>query len=370
MSRLALLRFAATLATLAFALWPSRAFAHEVGVSRGEYTLDGVTLKAHLVFSRRELLGFLPTLDGDADGALTAPELSAGRGAFEREVLPRVVVLSNGSPCPGTLVDLALLEEDGLALDAKFACPARPAFLSFDLPLLEELSLGHRHVAHVEAGTTVIDAVAHRRAPRFDAPVGVAGGTAASPPAEPALGSVLTSFFTSGIEHILLGLDHLAFLFGLILLGGRARALITMITAFTVAHSVTLALAVLGVWAPSPSIVEPAIALSVAYVGVENWLVKDGSKRWRITFPFGLVHGFGFAGALGEIALPSARIPPALVAFNLGVEAGQLAVLAVALPVVLCARKNAWFRDKGVRVLSLGLTVAGCVWFVLRVTGA
>jgi hydrogenase/urease accessory protein HupE len=366
-----LVAFIAALATLALALCPRLASAHEVGISRGEYTLDGLTLKAHLVFSQRELIGFAPALDVDASGALTAPEMAAGREIFEREVIQRIVVLSNGSPCPGTLVDAALLEGDGLAIVGKYACPARPAFLSVDLQLLEDMSLGHRHVAHVEAGTSVIDAVAHRRATRFDAPVGVPRATeTAEVSSAPELGSVLSSFFTSGIEHILLGLDHLAFLFGLILLGGRTRALLTMITAFTVAHSITLALAVLGVWAPSPSIVEPAIALSVAYVGVENWLVKDGEKRWRITFPFGLVHGFGFAGALGQIELPSASIPPALVAFNLGVEAGQLAVLAVTLPIVLYARKSAWFRDKGVRALSLGLTVAGCVWFVLRVTGA
>ena len=110
-----------------------------------------------------------------------------------------------------------------------------------------------------------------------------------------------------GIEHILTGADHLVFLLGLLLVAGGWRPLLGVVTAFTVAHSITLALAALSIFAPSPRLVEPAIALSIAYVGVENLLNPDARQRWRITFPFGLVHGFGFAGALRAIALPRAR---------------------------------------------------------------
>jgi hypothetical protein len=147
------------------------------------------------------------------------------------------------------------------------------------------------------------------------------------------------------------------------------RALIGVITAFTLAHSITLALAVLGVFAPSPRLVEPAIALSIAYVGVETFFVADARRRWRITFPFGLIHGFGFAGALREIALPRAQVPVALVTFNLGVELGQLAVLAVALPLVLTVRRAPWFGDRGVKVFSAAIAVIGCVLFVARLAG-
>ena len=140
-----------------------------------------------------------------------------------------------------------------------------------------------------------------------------------------------------------------------------------VVTAFTVAHSITLARAALGVVAPSPAVVEPAIALSIAYVGVENWFVKDAGKRWLLTFPFGLIHGFGFAGALREIAVPRADLPIALVSFNLGVEAGQVAVLAVVLPLLLRLRRLDWFVPAGVRVLSSGVACAGLVWFVLRI---
>ena len=98
-------------------------------------------------------------------------------------------------------------------------------------------------------------------------------------------------------------------------------------------------------------------------------VVKDADKRWRITFPFGLVHGFGFAGALGEIALPRPEIPLALFSFNLGVEAGQLAALAVVLPIILVARKKKWFAEHGVKIASAGIIALGLVWFVLRVAG-
>jgi hypothetical protein len=116
--------------------------------------------------------------------------------------------------------------------------------------------------------------------------------------------------------------------------------------------------------------VEPAIAASIVYVGVENFFVESAEKRWRITLPFGLVHGFGFAGALREISLTPAQIPVALVSFNLGVEIGQLAVLAVVLPLVLAARKRRWLERRGTRVLSAAVAAAGAVWFVARVAAS
>jgi hydrogenase/urease accessory protein HupE len=162
------------------------------------------------------------------------------------------------------------------------------------------------------------------------------------------------------------GYDHLVFLLGLLLARARVRQLVGVVTAFTVAHSITLALSAFGVWAPSPRIVEPAIALSIVYVGIENFFVKDASKRWRITFPFGLVHGFGFAGALQEIALPRAQIPGALVSFNLGVETGQLVVLMIVLPILVSLRKQDWFEPRAVRVVSGAVALAGSIWFVAR----
>ena len=175
------------------------------------------------------------------------------------------------------------------------------------------------------------------------------------------------SLFALGIEHILTGYDHLVFLFGLIVVGGRLRSTIVALTAFTIAHSITLGLSALGVWSPGPSIVEPAIALSIAYVGVENWFVKNIDRRWLITFPFGLVHGFGFAGALREIALPAGQVPVALAAFNGGVEVGQLLVLAAIVPALALLRRRVWFASYGVQFASGIVAIAGAVWFVARI---
>jgi hydrogenase/urease accessory protein HupE len=173
-----------------------------------------------------------------------------------------------------------------------------------------------------------------------------------------------------GVEHILTGYDHLAFLLGLILLADKLRAVLAMVTAFTLAHSVTLACAALGYWTPSPAIVEPAIALSIVYVAAENlWSLRRKRPimgRWKITLPFGLIHGFGFAGALRELNVQHA-FALVLGCFNLGVELGQLAVLAVFWAALYGLRKWPTFRTHGALAVSLVIAASGLVWFALRI---
>jgi hydrogenase/urease accessory protein HupE len=338
-------------------LSPVRASAHQVGISRGEYRLEGTSLRAELVFARQELIGLVPALDANKDGTLAATELDAGQEAIQTALRSGVSVRADSGACAGALLGTRLVEEDGVALETRFTCERAPTRASVELSLLQELPHGHRHLAHVPASNGSADAVLLR------------GATTLEVGASAARGSVVGSLLWMGVVHILSGIDHLVFLFGLILVGGRLRGLLKTITAFTVAHSLTIALAVLGIWAPSPSFVEPAIALSVAYVGCENFFVKNADRRWLITFPFGLVHGFGFAGALGELAIPREQLIPALVSFNLGVEAGQLAVLAVVLPLLLWARQRDWFLTYGVRALSAVVVLLGAGWFTLRVTG-
>ncbi|OGQ14028.1 MAG: hypothetical protein A2138_08965 [Deltaproteobacteria bacterium RBG_16_71_12] len=176
----------------------------------------------------------------------------------------------------------------------------------------------------------------------------------------------MLDYLLIGVEHILFGFDHLVFLFGLILVGGRLRSLVAVVTAFTLAHSVTLATAVLGGWQPPAGVIEPLIALSIAYVGVENFFVRDAAKRWRITAPFGLVHGFGFAGALADVGVPGDQVPLALFLFNLGVELGQLAALALVLPVLYALRRRGLFAERATRALSLAVVALGVFWLVER----
>jgi hydrogenase/urease accessory protein HupE len=252
-----------------------------------------------------------------------------------------------------------LTEQDGIAARARFECAGGMPPVDYDAVFLDRLTDGHRHLATVYAGATASQDVLYRGHTGFNARAAYGVGKAG--PSAP-----VWPLFRLGIQHILTGYDHLVFLFGLVLVGGRLRALLVVITAFTVAHSITLGLAAFRIWSPGAAIVEPAIALSIAYIGVENWFVQDAARRWLITFPFGLVHGFGFAGALEEISLPVHQIPLALASFNAGVETGQLAVLGAVLPALVYLRNRQWLAMKGVRVMSSAIVVAGLWWFVVR----
>jgi hydrogenase/urease accessory protein HupE len=181
--------------------------------------------------------------------------------------------------------------------------------------------------------------------------------------------AVVRKFVVAGTHHILIGPDHLLFLVGLLLLGGSLRQLLLVVTAFTVAHSITLSLAALNLVTPSARVIEPAIALSIVYVGADNLLVRGGRdvRAW-IAFAFGFVHGFGFANVLREMDLPSRALGWSLFSFNLGVEFGQLLV------VIAVATALAWLRSRsevaGTRLAfagSLVVIAAGAFWFVQRV---
>jgi hydrogenase/urease accessory protein HupE len=353
------------LLSLVCAVFPHAAWAHQVGLSRGEYRLDGAMFTAELVFARADAALLVRGLDDDGDGAFSALEVQKARVAMGKALTSRLVVRAGQEVCLGNIDDAYLVEEDGLSVRLAYLCPTPPSSVRVRFDVLDALSFGHRHITRGESGNAVVEGVFFGTQREIELmPISRTDG-----PAKPAESKNFGAFFWMGIEHILLGYDHLVFLFGLVLVGGRWKSILLVVTAFTLAHSITLGLAVLGVWAPSPRIVEPLIALSVAYVGVENQFVKDADKRWRITFPFGLIHGFGFAGALGEIALPRPDVPKALVAFNLGVETGQVAALALVLPLVMAARKREWFEKRGVRYLSWAIAAVGLVWFVMRIVG-
>jgi hydrogenase/urease accessory protein HupE len=165
------------------------------------------------------------------------------------------------------------------------------------------------------------------------------------------------SYFGIGVEHILTGFDHVLFIIALILPGGSLWSLAAMVTAFTVAHSITLALSVLGIATLPSQIVEPVIALSIAYVAFENLALKRApSRRWAVSFLFGLVHGFGFAGALAEVGLPAGGLAAALIGFNLGVEAGQLLIVAILLPILIWLQRFPW--EKRLAQVSSGAIMA------------
>jgi hydrogenase/urease accessory protein HupE len=181
--------------------------------------------------------------------------------------------------------------------------------------------------------------------------------------------AVARKFVASGIHHILIGPDHLLFLVGLLLLGGSLRQLALVVTAFTLAHSVTLSLAVLDILSPPAWLVEPAIALSIVYVGADNLTVRGGrDMRAWIAFTFGLIHGFGFATVLKEMALPARALGWSLFSFNLGVELGQLAVvLAVATALAAVRARSEAAGRRLAFAGSIVVIAAGTFWFIERV---
>ena len=181
--------------------------------------------------------------------------------------------------------------------------------------------------------------------------------------------AVMRTFIPSGVHHILIGPDHILFLIGLLLPGGTWVAIVKIVTAFTLGHSLTLSLAALNIVTPSSRIIEPAIALSIIFVGADN-LVRGSGRDVRawVALVFGLVHGFGFANVLREFGLPAEALGWSLLSFNLGVEVGQLVVVLLVTTALVTIRRRS--DAAGYRVAWAGSVVviaAGVYWFVERV---
>ncbi len=176
-------------------------------------------------------------------------------------------------------------------------------------------------------------------------------------------------FLELGLRHILAGYDHLVFLAGLLLAARGVRELVIALTAFTAAHSISLALVVIGGFHAPPSIVEPLIAASIAWVGIENLLHRGHGTRWIVVFGFGLIHGFGFAGALMELGFGSSAIEMALalLSFNAGLEAGQLAAAAAMFPLIWMMRMRPLWRARFQPCCSAMIVMAGGYWLIERV---
>ena len=189
--------------------------------------------------------------------------------------------------------------------------------------------------------------------------------------------AVVRTFVQSGVHHILIGPDHILFLLGLLLLGGSVWRLATIVTAFTLGHSITLSLAALDVVQVAPGLVEPAIALSIVVVGVDNLLMRKRAQarlaaardlRPWLAAAFGLIHGFGFAAVLLELGLPREALVWSLAAFNVGVELGQLAIVGIMVVLLAALRRyDVVLAERFALVGCVGVIGTGLYWFVQRV---
>ena len=263
--------------------------------------------------------------------------------------------------------EVELREEDGVAFLLTYPKPSGDP-LRFDADYLQKLSDDHRTTITLKDEA---DAVLRTELLNKADAAKAISPTREARAGDPARARVsFWAFLKLGVEHILTGYDHLLFLLGLLVACRRFSTMALVITCFTLAHSVTLALAALDVVSLSPRVVEPLIAASIVFVGVENLLRRDEPRwRWALTFVLGLVHGFGFAGVLREAGLGSSGAPllVPLFSFNLGVELGQIAVAAVLLPLLWKLRDRPAFERYGRNALSAAVALLGAFWLVQRV---
>jgi hypothetical protein len=337
--------------------------AHQQSVSLAELNVAGSRVRGQLRFAGADL-GTLLHLEQAPDGAYTQSGVDAVLPALVDLTLNDYSVATPAGPCSLDPGSKAKVEgSDGIVVTGAWTCPGDVDALRVRVGFLEVLPSGHAHLAKISfPDGQVSQRVVQADAPGFDVERRVGFWTAAG------------RFLRLGIEHIFTGYDHIAFLIGLLLLGGTFKELVQIVTAFTAAHSITLALATLSIVNPTPRVIEPLIAASIVYVAAENlWALRRGTMasalrhRWMLTFAFGLVHGFGFASVLRELHLPRSGIAAALVTFNVGVEIGQVCIVALAVPLFAVLRRTRWFEPLGVRLCSFVVGCLGLTWLVQRI---
>ena len=325
------------------------------------YDLDALALGAPLATDDAELAAALAGLSPDE----LATRLGRLRRLFER----RVRIRFDGDPVPfdvsfpdhGTVRATAAEIPTVLGLTARLsgAIPEGAATVGF----FASRAFGEVHLTILDPARGIEARSVLEAGARSD-PLELS-----VPAAPPGRAAVAASYLRLGFLHIVPeGLDHILFVLGLFLLSARLRPLVWQVTAFTVAHAVTLTLAALEVVSLSARLVEPLIALSIVYVAIEN-VLTDRMTRWRppVVFGFGLLHGLGFAGVLGELGLPEQERLLALVSFNAGIELGQLAVIGGAVLACGWFRSAPWYRARLVVPASAGIALIGLVWAVERV---
>ncbi len=342
------------------------AHAHDPGLSTARASLSRDALNVILAFAPSDVAALL------ADGG-SAPKLDDT--TFDSLKL-RLLVLapklwearSGGASLQLIGLSAVLLPENNLEIHLSFARPP-PGKLILCANALNEFPPGHReYTTYIdETGELIAEKLLSEKDPSLE--VAVAQMVAPDIGDSEAMPS-FWGFLKLGIEHILTGYDHLLFLFGLLVVCRRWHSIVAIISCFTVAHSLTLALATLNIIQVSSRIIEPCIAASIVFVGVEN-LVRKGAEpkgRWALTFAFGLIHGFGFATVLRELGAGEGGhgLLMPLFTFNFGVEVGQILVAAIFLPILWQLHKKPMFMKRGIPILSAAVAIAGLYWFLER----
>jgi hypothetical protein len=348
-------------AAFLISLWLTTASAHDLNNSYSEITVASDSLQLAVTFDITDLArGF--ALDANGNQAVEREEVLAKAPEIFAYIDARVTLAVNFSPLKLERRKAWPTQDDfgNVFISFLFAqkLSGMPAEISLSVDFFEKFGAQHKNLVKIAVGEKIEPAVLSQDSPRQRFIIG-----GAMP-----LSTQIGQFVKLGIEHIFLGYDHIMFLFALIVIGGRLGNLVKIVTAFTLAHSLTLILAALEILKLPPKIIESGIALSIAYVAAENFVIAQSDHRWILTFIFGLIHGFGFANVLRDLGLPTSGLVPSLLAFNAGVEIGQLCIVAALFPLTLwMAQKK--FQRHVVFGFSSVILLFGLGWFFERALG-
>ena len=304
-------------------------------------------------------------LDKNYDGQVTWAEITAAESAITRVALRGLTLLQGNVACViervAPLQMARHADEPYVVLTLGMTCP-QPGALSVTTDLFFGMDASARTLLSVVGGSGATTSALGPATPTWRESLRPSGW------------STFATFIREGAWHVWIGYDHLAFLLLLMLPAAMGRSLrdcvadlVRIVTAFTVAHSITLALATTGTLMPPAAPIEAAIAASIVVAGLLN--LRPALSRWRVAlaFGFGLVHGFGFANALAELGTGGAGLLPVLAGFNVGVELAQLSLVAVALPVLRALSGSPLYEARLLPAMSLGVAVLGATWFAQRV---
>lgn len=355
----------AVLAALAALLVAAPASAHPAPFSYLDLHLDASGLSGTLVVHDLDAAHDLDVKD--ADSLLVPAEAARIRDALVALLSPRLTLTLDGRPATITWGAIDVVPDRQSLRLAFTVSDARPGHVALKAYIFPYDPIHQTFINVYEDSALKLQLILDATHQTADYYSGSSQG----------LWAVVKTFVLSGIEHILIGPDHILFLVGLLLLGGSLSRLALIVTSFTIGHSITLSLAALDILSPSARLIEPLIALTIVVVGADNLLVlrarqkasaSETDIRAWLAVAFGLIHGFGFAYVLKEFGLPQAALGWSLFAFNLGVEVGQLLIVAVAAGTLEVVRRRSESAARSIAIAgSIAVILAGTYWFIERV---
>jgi hypothetical protein len=338
-------------------LFASAAAAHPVPFTYLDLRIQPNAIEGTLV---AHIFDLAHDLQIDPAERLLDPAVAAQQSAAIVQLFAgRLTVVADGATLtPQWTAATVVADRQSLKFGVRFAVSSTPGVVAVTARLFP-YDPQHQTFLNIYEGEALTQAILDAGRTRFEYFAGTRQGAIA----------VVSRFLPAGIRHIVEGPDHLLFLVGLLLLGGTLRHFAAIVTAFTVAHALTLSLAALNIVLPPTRLIEPALALSIVYVGADNLLINDGRDvRIWIAIAFGFIHGFGFAGVLREMDLPRRALGWSLVAFHAGIEIGQLAVVAVVAAALTAVRARSAAAGRQVAFAgSIVVIAAGTFWFIQRV---